>query len=226
MTRLPWKPGQLQLHAGSYFVSVVRLTYATRASLLRVFWHGLRLVMRTWGGTRRGFVQLLCGALLLASGSVLSTPLPVATVEPDAVCHQSLQDAAIAALLAAVAKSRRVEYGGAVFQRGPSCFVHSIPVTNNLPSRLEYKIRSVHGHRVVGIFHTHTPGRYANVFSEGDIAVQRRLRMPSYVGTLDSRGRGVTIRSLSGTGEGDFVRFVEPVPLAAVHSSAVIRECS
>src|SRR5687767_9489394 len=43
MTRLPWKRGPLSMHAGPYFVSAARFTYASRTALARVFWEGLRL---------------------------------------------------------------------------------------------------------------------------------------------------------------------------------------
>jgi hypothetical protein len=43
MTRLPWKRGPLSMHAGPYFVSATRFTYASKAALARVVWAGLRL---------------------------------------------------------------------------------------------------------------------------------------------------------------------------------------
>jgi hypothetical protein len=49
---------------------------------------------------------------------------------------------------------------------------------------------------LVGIFHTHTPGGHAGAFSPDDMAVQRRLGVPSYVGVLGSPGCVVAIRSL------------------------------
>ena len=150
------------------------------------------------------------GALsLLFAAFAVAARHPLATVEPTAACHDSPQAAAEAGLLAAAAKSRRVEYGGAVFQRDARCFVHSIPVTSNLPSQLEYRVQAAHRNMLlVGIYHTHTPGRYAHLFSERDAAVQRQLGVASWLGTLDSGSRHLTVRSLQGTAHSQIVSIV------------------
>lgn len=145
------------------------------------------------------FLKLLCSLTLLTGGESKAAALPVALVGSDANCYGSIEDAAVAGILAAAEISRRVEYGGAVFRRDAGCFVHSNPVTNHLPSQLNYRVRSAQGHMVlVGVFHTHTPGGHADVFSEVDVDTQRRLGVPSFIGTLDARGRKITIRLLDG----------------------------
>jgi hypothetical protein len=122
---------------------------------------------------------------------------PVAAVAPDAPCHGSIGEAASAGILVAAQMSRRVEYGGAVFQLGAQCFVHSAPVTSNQPSRVAYTIRTAHGRmRLAGIYHTHTPGGHAGEFSACDRVEQRRLGVPSYLGIIGARDGGLTIRSL------------------------------
>jgi hypothetical protein len=134
----------------------------------------------------------------LFSGCVDPALHPAAIAGPGALCHRSVEDAAVAGLVAAVLKSRRVEYGGAIFQREAGCFVHSSPVTTNEPNRLEYVVGSSHGNVVLaGIYHTHTPGRYAATFSEGDRDTQARLGIPSYLGTMDAAGVELTVRCLS-----------------------------
>jgi proteasome lid subunit RPN8/RPN11 len=138
--------------------------------------------------------------LLLAAASAPAANYPVAIVGADAVCHESIQAAATAGLFAAAARSRKVEYGGAVFQRDSGCFVHSIPVTSNQPARLDYLVRITRGGMVlVGIYHTHTPGRHAEQFSEADIEAQRSLGVPSCIGALRRRQPSITIRCLTGT---------------------------
>jgi hypothetical protein len=138
--------------------------------------------------------------LLLAAARAPVANYPVAIVGADAACHDSIQAAAMAGLLAAAASSRKVEYGGAVFQRDSRCFVHSIPVTSRQPSNLNYRVRITYGGMaLVGIYHTHTPGRYADQFSAADIAAQRSLGVPSCIGVLRRRERGVSIMCLTGT---------------------------
>jgi proteasome lid subunit RPN8/RPN11 len=144
---------------------------------------------------------LSCAALTLIAPAGSAAVHPVAAANPDAVCHGSIREAAVAGILEAAQRSRRVEYGGAVFQHRAKCFVHSEPVTSNQPNRLDYVIRTARGSMLlVGIYHTHTPGGHANEFSECDRATQKRLGVPSFVGTMVARGGVVTIRSL---GEAD-----------------------
>src|SRR5262245_28363849 len=86
-------------------------------------------------------LRLLCGLFLLAQGSALAGKYPVAAVEASAACHASARQAAVAGLLVAAAKGRKVEYGGAVLQRDVHCYVHTTPVTSNRPNRLDYAVR-------------------------------------------------------------------------------------
>jgi hypothetical protein len=138
-----------------------------------------------------------CTALMLAVPMVLAATRPVTTVAPDAVCHGSVREAAIAGIRVAAEMGWRVEYGGAVFERGQQCFVHSEPVTSNLPNRVEYTIRTRTGQMLLaGVYHTHTPGRHASEFSACDQAEQRRLGVPSYLGIIGARRGSLTIRSL------------------------------
>jgi len=140
----------------------------------------------------------LCCVFLVPALARAAT-MPVARIATAAICHDSIQAAAVAGLQAAAASSIRVEYGGVVFQRDAHCFVHSIPVTSNQPSRLDYVVNLERGGMpLVGIFHTHTPGRYAGSFSDDDIATQKRLGVPSYLGVLGNQGRSLTIRCLTG----------------------------
>jgi proteasome lid subunit RPN8/RPN11 len=136
-------------------------------------------------------------ACMLAMQVALPAAQPVATVTPDAVCHASVREAATAGIRAAAETGWRVEYGGAVFARGPQCFVHTEPVTSNQPSSVEYVIRIAPGRMsLAGIYHTHTPGGHAREFSACDRAEQRRLGVPSYLGILGARSGSLTIRSL------------------------------
>jgi proteasome lid subunit RPN8/RPN11 len=120
---------------------------------------------------------------------------PVAALAPDAACHGSVREAAVAGILRAAAASGRVEYGGAVFERGNGCHVHSTPVTSNEANRVAYVIRVVQGLRLAGLYHTHTPGGRAGKFSPEDRAEQKRLGVPSYMGIVSPRG-AVLIRAL------------------------------
>jgi hypothetical protein len=144
-------------------------------------------------------LRLAVFGLLPVAAQGLAADYPVTTVQADAACHDSIQAAATAGLLAAAARSRKVEYGGAVFQRDSRCFVHSIPVTSHQTGHLDYRVRITRGGMVlVGIYHTHTPGRYADQFSAADIAAQRRLGVPSCIGALRRRERSISIRCLPG----------------------------
>ncbi len=138
-----------------------------------------------------------CVACLAMVSIAHAKEYPVSLVAGDATCHSSIRDAAADGIRSAAALSRRVEYGGAVFRRGPECFVHSIPVTSHQSSRVEYLIQNAHGHMLlVGIFHTHTPGGHASEFSPHDREEQRRLGIPSYVGVIGARSHEVAIHAL------------------------------
>jgi proteasome lid subunit RPN8/RPN11 len=140
---------------------------------------------------------LSCMAWTLIAPAGLTAVYPVAMATPDAVCHGSIREAAVAGILDAAQRSRRVEYGGALLQYGAQCFIYTDPVTSNRPNRLDYVIRTARGRMLlVGIYHTHTPGGHVSEFSECDRAAQKRLMVPSCVGAMTARGDGVTVRSL------------------------------
>jgi len=146
-------------------------------------------------------IRLLLRALLLLSLAAPTQPahastLPLVTIDAHAACHASVREAAMAGLTTAAAMSWKVEYGGAVFRRADGCFVASDPVTNREPARLKYRVRSDRSTVLAGIYHTHTPGGDADSFSDGDIAMQQRLGVPSFIAVLDSRGRMLTIKSI------------------------------
>lgn len=137
-------------------------------------------------------------SLLAALTSIAcAREFPVSVVTHEATCHASIREAATAGILVAAGSSRRVEFGGGVLQRGAHCFVYSVPVTSHQPGRVEYIIRSEHGRmRLVGIYHTHIPGGHASEFSPHDREEQKRLGVPSYVGTIGARTGEVAIRAL------------------------------
>jgi proteasome lid subunit RPN8/RPN11 len=198
MTRLPWKRGPLSMHAGPYFVSATRFTYASKApcGLLGQGAGAHPPVMRALRQAGR-IAVLSCVAWTLIAPAGQAAVHPVAMATPDAVCHGSIREAAVAGILEAAQRSRRVEYGGALLQYGTQCFIYTDPVTSNQPNRLDYVIRTARGRALlVGIYHTHTPGGHASEFSECDRAAQKRLRVPSFVGAMAARGHGVTVRSL------------------------------
>jgi hypothetical protein len=124
--------------------------------------------------------RLLCMACVFP-WMVAASGHPATVVDAHAICHSSAQEAAVAGLLAAAASSRRLEYGGAIFRRDADCFVHSVPVTSNLPDRLGYVVIFPHGHlKLAGIYHTHTPGGHAQTFSAADVDAHLQLGVPSY----------------------------------------------
>jgi hypothetical protein len=128
--------------------------------------------------------------------TMVSAATPVATVRPDSLCHPSIRDAAEAGINAAARLDRRLEYGGAVFERTPLCFVHSEPVTSLRRNRVEYIIRPAPGLTLVAIFHTHTPGGHDGEFSREDLKEHERLRVPSYLGILGARRENLVIRAM------------------------------
>jgi hypothetical protein len=130
----------------------------------------------------------LCATWMSGPSRAQVHPHPVAAAAADAACHGSVREAAVAGILLAAASGSKVEYGGAVFERSHGCYVHSIPVTSNEPNRVAYVIRVVHGQRLAGLYHTHTPGGHAGKFSPEDRAEQTRLGVPSYVGIVNPRG--------------------------------------
>ena len=120
----------------------------------------------SWKHRPRWIPILSWVACMLAVQVALPAAQPVATVTPGAVCHASVREAATAGIRAAAETGWRVEYGGAVFARGPQCFVHSEPVTSHQPNSVEYAIGSRRAEcRLAGIYHTHTPGGHAREFS-------------------------------------------------------------
>lgn len=150
--------------------------------------------------------RLLCMAAVFAP-TVAASSQPVAVVVADGICYSSVQEAAVAGLLAAAAGGTRVEYGGAILQRDAHCFVHSAPVTSNLPDRLGYVVMFPHGQlKLAGIYHTHTPGGHAQDFSAVDVDAHLQLGVPSYIGTLGYTGCRLTVRSLTGGGRGHRMR--------------------
>lgn len=112
-----------------------------------------------------------------------SADLPLATAPTDARCYATVDDAAIEALTLAMSLPSTVEHGGAIYQRGNSCFVFSMPVTIGKPLRLKFRVRTSTASQLAGIYHTHT-GRSgaADAFSRDDVLQSRASKVPSFVG--------------------------------------------
>jgi hypothetical protein len=108
--------------------------------------------------------------------------LPIAAVPLDAACHASVDAAAIDALTRAMALSPLVEHGGAVYERGEGCFVFSVPVTNDDPMRVDFRVRTSASLRLAGIYHTHTTAGLGDGFSGKDVLQARASDVPSYIG--------------------------------------------
>lgn len=115
---------------------------------------------------------------------VFATPsdAPVAVVAADAVCHASVDEAAIQALAQAMALSSSIEHGGAIYQRGEGCFVFSTPVTNGKPMHVQFRVRTSRMLQLAGLYHTHPDNGRPDVFSGNDVLQARVSKVPSFIG--------------------------------------------
>lgn len=109
--------------------------------------------------------------------------LPFAAIAADA-CHSTVTDAARAALAAAIPLSTKFEHGGALYSLD-SCYGFTAPQTSGKRTSVELRVALPKGAHLAGIYHTH-PGKKADAhtFSADDVATQRRLNVPSYIGVV------------------------------------------
>jgi hypothetical protein len=98
-------------------------------------------------------------------------------------CYATVDEAAREALAVALPLSEEVEHGGVVWAIGDRyCF--SAPVRGT-QDEVRYRIVMPEGVRLAAIYHTHpvsAPLHKRRRFSDADIAVSVRLRVPSYLG--------------------------------------------
>jgi hypothetical protein len=98
-------------------------------------------------------------------------------------CYATVDDAARAALAVALPLSEQVEHGGVVWGIDDQyCFTAPVRGTQD---EVRYRVVMSGGMRLAAIYHTHpisAPLHKRRRFSDADIAVAVRLRVPSYLG--------------------------------------------
>jgi hypothetical protein len=98
-------------------------------------------------------------------------------------CYATVDEAARAALAVALPLSQEVEHGGAIW-RINNQFCFSAPVRGS-EDMVRYRIVVSAAMSLAAIYHTHpvsAPMHKRRRFSDADIAVAVRLRVPSYLG--------------------------------------------
>ncbi|MBI3564842.1 MAG: hypothetical protein HY079_06575 [Elusimicrobia bacterium] len=130
--------------------------------------------------------RTLAALLLLAPVLASAAPPPVsAVVESEA--YASAEQAAVAGLRIAMARSGRYENGGAVVAKDGS-FYRTEPVSNGDEGHIRFAVEVPAGARLVAIFHTHPDaGPQTRLFSQDDVAEAAKLGLTSYIGVMDDR---------------------------------------
>jgi hypothetical protein len=127
-------------------------------------------------------VKKKTGWVAIAAIGVVYAPHLYADEMPPR-CHASADEAARAALQVALPLSERVEYGGVVFaMAGQYCF--SVPIAGN-DVEVRYQVVLPEGVHLAAMYHTHpvsAPLHRRRRFSDADLALAVRLRVPSYLG--------------------------------------------
>jgi proteasome lid subunit RPN8/RPN11 len=111
---------------------------------------------------------------------ILMALASAATAEEAAATFPTMDAAAIAAETAAMINTR-YEFGGCIFTTPDGLFHYTVAQTSNNPNHIKVKC-SFAGH-LVAIYHTH-PGNVSSdrYFSEDDVDVASRMKVPSYIG--------------------------------------------
>jgi hypothetical protein len=169
---------------------------------------------------------------------------PVTELAPDAAAYASLQDAARAAIAAALPLSSESEYGGVLIQCERGHYATE-PVTSHNPKQVEYTARVPSGCTLAGLYHTHTGTDVGALkFSHIDVRNALKLRVPSFLGVrLDVLVRVFDPASMHAhldpqrmyadtQAQGQIVGSVETSVVAAdlrgpeVHAKAACSECT
>jgi proteasome lid subunit RPN8/RPN11 len=129
-------------------------------------------------------IVLLAGAARPAAAAPDdAAPLPVSEMSATQR-YDSLEDAAVAALRAAAARSEKFEYAGAIV-RSETGFFLTEPVTARDEASIRYAVHVPQGFALVGLYHTHPSGDGSNVFSPTDVSQAKAFGVPSFIGVLD-----------------------------------------
>jgi proteasome lid subunit RPN8/RPN11 len=119
--------------------------------------------------------------LVLAPGAK-TADIPVSAPDFNQAGFEALQDAVRAGERAAVQVGGENEAGGAIYRTTDGLYHYTRPVTQNLPTAVDYRVQLPRDAQFVALFHDH-PGSSAGAacFSDSDIALARRLNKPMYV---------------------------------------------
>lgn len=125
-------------------------------------------------------------ALLLLASVAASAATPVSPLVM-AESYASAEQAAVAGLRIAMARSDRYENGGAVVEKD-GVFYRTEPVSNGDMGHIRFAVDIPAGGRLAAIFHTHPDlGTQTRLFSQDDVAEASKLGIPSYIGVMDDR---------------------------------------
>jgi hypothetical protein len=105
---------------------------------------------------------------------------------PDRVGYATLDEAAKAALLAALPLSEKHEYAGAIYEQDGK-FYFTEPATSGGSHSVSVRVRKPKGSTLAALYHVHPEdktgqaGNDSSVFSEMDIEVSDKLKVPYYM---------------------------------------------
>jgi len=125
-----------------------------------------------------------CGTLVAAMVSAVAlgaTPLPLSAYDPAQAGISDLQDCARAALAAAVQVGGDDEAGGALFQSADGLCHYTIPVTQHIPTGVDYRVAVPRNSKMLALYHDHPGTAAPHFFSAPDLNLANRMHLPMYV---------------------------------------------
>lgn len=116
-----------------------------------------------------------------------SAELPLSKIDSTETGFDTMETAAVEGIKIAMVDSEKVEYAGAVYSLDGK-FYHTIPVSQNDDTGVDYRIQIPPKAKLVAIFHTHpecdTPRTNPFEFSYSDTKTARDVNLVMYVGVV------------------------------------------
>lgn len=133
--------------------------------------------------SRATLAALAALALLSCAASAAAPDLPLSAVT-ETQPYATMDEAAVAALRAAMPLSERFENGGFILLRD-GAYYYSDPVSNRRTGHIAFRAAVPAGASMAAVYHTHPDdGDASKLFSGDDVREAKALGVPSYIGVM------------------------------------------
>ena len=123
--------------------------------------------------------------LLMIASIAQAHDLPVSGIDKNQVGVETIEDAAVNGVKAAISLSKDTEYAGSIYSLNGK-FYYTLPVSQNKEDGVNYKILVPSGGKLQAIYHTHPnlARSRPDEFSWSDIKTAKDMSLRMFVGVI------------------------------------------